>query len=75
MNKSSRSSKGQASGSGGKGPSQYSMVKDGWGNQNNFNASYGLKPTPDGYEEGNRIAQAMLQADRDNAYSTGKKSG
>jgi hypothetical protein len=40
------------------------IVKDGWGSRSTFQASYGLKMTPDGIEEGNRILEAMQEADR-----------
>nr|OQO29343.1 hypothetical protein B0A51_06923 [Rachicladosporium sp. CCFEE 5018] len=37
-------------------------VKEGWGDWPNFLASYGLKPTPDGYKEGKQIVKIMLEA-------------
>ncbi|KAJ3162703.1 hypothetical protein HDU86_003676 [Geranomyces michiganensis] len=43
--------------------SNYQFYKQ-WGSQHNFMASYGLKPTPEGYEEGNAIREAFQAADR-----------
>ncbi|KAK6442742.1 hypothetical protein LTR95_001025 [Oleoguttula sp. CCFEE 5521] len=40
-------------------------VEQGWGNWPTFLASYGLKPTPDGYEEGKQIWKTMLKSERD----------
>ncbi|KAK8191386.1 hypothetical protein HDK77DRAFT_487042 [Phyllosticta capitalensis] len=40
-------------------PSQNRFIKDGWGSYHNFLLSYGLKPTPDGYEEGKLILEAF----------------
>lgn len=39
--------------------SKYKIVKDGWGSRTNFQASYGLKMTPEDLEEGNQILEAM----------------
>lgn len=65
------SAQGQA-GSGG-GQSKSAMIKEGWGSKNNFAASYGYKPTPDGYQVANRLADVFMQADRASGQSGGKK--
>lgn len=44
--------------------SKYRIVKDGWGSRPNFQASYGLKMTPEDLEEGNAILDAFLEDDR-----------
>jgi hypothetical protein len=43
------------------------IVKSGWGNRSNFQASYGLKLTPDDIEEGKAILKAFEKADRETA--------
>ena len=40
--------------------SKYRFIKDGWGNRVNFQASFGLKMTPDDLEEGNLILEALM---------------
>jgi hypothetical protein len=52
----------------------YSIVKDGWGDRQTFQGSYGLDMTPEGIEEGNGILDAMRQADIDahHAHNNGK---
>ncbi|KAL7276506.1 hypothetical protein RUND412_000497 [Rhizina undulata] len=52
--------------------SKYKLVKEGWGNRPNFQASYGLNMSPDDIEEGNAILEAMLAAD---AGASEKRSG
>ncbi|KAL8875677.1 MAG: hypothetical protein Q9192_009009 [Flavoplaca navasiana] len=42
-------------------PSKYRLVKDGWGTRSNFQLSYGLGLTPEGFEEGNRILAAFQE--------------
>jgi hypothetical protein len=39
------------------------IVEEGWGSRANFQASYGLKMTPEGLEEGNAILKAMQEQD------------
>ncbi|KAK7538507.1 uncharacterized protein J3D65DRAFT_667194 [Phyllosticta citribraziliensis] len=39
-------------------PSKTQFIKQNWGSYNNFLLSYGLKPDPDGHEEGNAILDA-----------------
>ncbi|KAF2175442.1 kinase-like protein [Zopfia rhizophila CBS 207.26] len=39
--------------------SKGSIIRKGWGDRVNFQASYGLKITPEGYEEGDAILEAM----------------
>ncbi|KAF2146075.1 uncharacterized protein K452DRAFT_315333 [Aplosporella prunicola CBS 121167] len=46
-----------------KGMSKYQIVKEGWGNRPNFQASYGLKMTPEDIEEGNRILETFQELD------------
>ena len=46
-------------------PSKYRFIKDGWGNRVNFQASFGLKMTPEDIDEGNRILEAFRQPDSD----------
>jgi hypothetical protein len=41
------------------------IVKSGWGSRANFQASYGLKMTPDDIEEGKAILKAMEEADKE----------
>ncbi|KAF2181205.1 hypothetical protein K469DRAFT_589671 [Zopfia rhizophila CBS 207.26] len=41
------------------------IIEKGWGNRANFQASYGLKMTPDDLEEGDAILEAMQRQDRD----------
>ncbi|KAI5853507.1 hypothetical protein BZA05DRAFT_435893 [Tricharina praecox] len=45
-------------------PGRDKIVRDGWGSHTNFQASYGLRTTPEGLEEGNRILDAMMENDR-----------
>ena len=71
--KSSGGKGGKAANGGSGGQSKYAMTKEGWGDQHNFMHSYGLKPTPDGYEEANRIADAFMEADRANSSAHSKK--
>ncbi|KAK2784718.1 hypothetical protein FQN53_008274 [Emmonsiellopsis sp. PD_33] len=44
-------------------PSNSKMAKDGWGDRGTFLKSYGLKMTPEGFEEGKRILDAFREAD------------
>ncbi|KAK9235403.1 hypothetical protein V1525DRAFT_410064 [Lipomyces kononenkoae] len=44
--------------------SKSSIIRDGWGSRANFQASYGLKMTPDDLEEGEAILNALLERDR-----------
>lgn len=44
---------------------RYKTVKDGWDTRTNFNASYGLKNIPEGFDEGKAILQAMEKADKE----------
>ena len=46
-------------------PPKNSVMKS-FGGMHNFMASHGLKPTPDGYKEGNALADAFIALDRDN---------
>lgn len=46
-------------------PTNYRIVKDGWGDRRTFQGSNGLDMTPEGIEEGNAILDAMRQADID----------
>lgn len=48
------------------GTSKYAIVKDGWGDRRNFQASYGLKMTPDDLEEGRQILEKMQEYDAQN---------
>jgi hypothetical protein len=41
--------------------SKYKFIKDGWGSRPLFQASYGLKMTPEDIEEGNRILEALME--------------
>ena len=43
------------------------IAKAGWGNRNNFQASYGLKMTLDDFEEGKAIIKAFEKADKEMA--------
>ncbi|KAF8476776.1 hypothetical protein BDZ91DRAFT_707980 [Kalaharituber pfeilii] len=45
--------------------SKYQIVKESWGSRTNFQASYGLKMTPEDLEEGERILEAFQQMDAD----------
>ena len=45
--------------------SQNQYAKQGWDSMNNFLSSYGLQPTPDGYEQGRMILKRMIDCDRD----------
>ena len=49
--------------SGGKPKSKYAIVKEGWGTRNNFQHSYGLGTSPEGYEEGTRILEEFQKMD------------
>jgi hypothetical protein len=40
---------------------RYKIVKDGWGNRPNFQASYGLTMSPEDIEEGNKILEGMQE--------------
>ncbi|PSR81706.1 hypothetical protein BD289DRAFT_372325 [Coniella lustricola] len=51
----------------------YRMIKDGWGNRPNFQASYGLGMDPEGIEEGNRILESFREADRQQHNGGNKK--
>lgn len=77
MSSSSTSSSNQGSGSNNQGKpadggssstgtSKYAIVKDGWGDRRNFQASYGLKMTPDDLGEGKRILEKMQEYDAQN---------
>ena len=41
--------------------SKYKIIKDGWGSRVNFQASYGLKMTPEDIETGNAILEEMMR--------------
>lgn len=56
-------------------PSKYRIVKDGWGSRSNFQASYLLGMDPEGLEEGNRILDAFIEADLEEAKEAAQKSG
>jgi len=43
--------------------SKYKIVKDGWGNRTNFQASYGLRTMPGDLEEGDGILELMQEND------------
>ncbi|TKA26534.1 hypothetical protein B0A54_17520 [Friedmanniomyces endolithicus] len=49
-------------------------VKKGWGDWPNFLTSYGLKQTPEGFEEGRQILGTMLKAEKDAEKSTHEQS-
>ncbi|ROV91237.1 hypothetical protein VPNG_09695 [Cytospora leucostoma] len=49
------------------GQSNYRMVKDGWGDRVNFQASMGLGMTPEDIDEGNQILDAFRDADAEQA--------
>ncbi|OBT43010.1 hypothetical protein VE00_07355 [Pseudogymnoascus sp. WSF 3629] len=42
-------------------PTNYRIVKDGWGDRPNFQHSFGLPMTPGGIEEGNRILDGFRE--------------
>jgi hypothetical protein len=42
--------------------SDYKFIKDGWGDKHNFMASYGIKPTPDGYEEARVLLDGLRES-------------
>lgn len=44
--------------------SQNQYAKEGWGSMNNFLLSYGLRPTPDGYQQGREILKQFIDGDR-----------
>ncbi|KAL2048846.1 hypothetical protein ABVK25_010904 [Lepraria finkii] len=47
--------------------SREAYAKKGWGSRNNFQLSYGFKPgNSEDWEEGNRILDAMIEADMEN---------
>ncbi|KAK2798796.1 hypothetical protein FQN51_007472 [Onygenales sp. PD_10] len=58
-------------------PSDYKTVKDGWGDRGTFLKSYGLKMTPDGFEEGKQILDAFRETDegRDGNWDQGDGGG
>jgi hypothetical protein len=39
------------------------IVEEGWGSRSNFQASYGLRMTPEDLKVGNAILKAMLEED------------
>lgn len=39
------------------------IIKDGWDDRSNFQASHGLSMTPEGISEGNQILDAMRKSD------------
>jgi hypothetical protein len=47
-------------------------VKSGWGNRLDFQASYGLKPTQEDFEEGKEILKAMEKAEKETANKQAK---
>ena len=49
------------------------IVKAGWGSRSNFQASYGLKMTPDDLEEGKAILKAFENADKETAKKDNRK--
>ncbi|KAK7538506.1 uncharacterized protein J3D65DRAFT_622228 [Phyllosticta citribraziliensis] len=57
-NSSSNTNSGKSGNSGAK-PSQYAFIKEGWGSRKEFQLSYGLKMTPEDFEEGNRILEGF----------------
>lgn len=62
--RSSNQGKSAGGGSSSSGNTNYGMIKDGWGNRPNFQASYGLPMSPEGIEQGNQILDAFREADR-----------
>lgn len=42
-------------------PTNYRIVKDGWGDRPNFQLSFGLRMTPEGIEKGNHILDAFRE--------------
>ena len=51
-----------------------SAVTSSFGGMHPFMASYGLKPTPDGYEEARHIIDAFKQADYAEQQESNKKN-
>ncbi|KAG8157939.1 hypothetical protein KVR01_012211 [Diaporthe batatas] len=47
-----------------KAPTKYRFAKDHWGSYSNFHYSHGLKHDPDDFEEGDRILEAYIEAER-----------
>jgi hypothetical protein len=45
--------------------SKYKFIKDGWGSRPLFQASYGLKMTPEDLEEGDSILEALMEAEEE----------
>lgn len=60
----------KSSGSGSK--TKYAIIKEGWGSRRNFQASYGLPMTPEGFKDGNAILDEMRKHD-DASDEPGKK--
>ncbi|KFY09664.1 hypothetical protein V492_05400 [Pseudogymnoascus sp. VKM F-4246] len=59
-------------------PTNYRIVKDGWGDRPNFQHSFGLRMTPEGIEEGNRILDAFredIMEEREEAQKNGSGGG
>ncbi|KAI9698387.1 MAG: hypothetical protein M1836_003967 [Candelina mexicana] len=50
-------------------PSKNQIVKQGWGNRQNFQYSYGLGVDPEGIEEGNAILEGLMALDAEK-YTT-----
>ncbi|PGH37004.1 hypothetical protein GX50_00240 [[Emmonsia] crescens] len=53
-------------------PSRNQYAKQWWGSRKNFQLSYLLGLDPDGFEEGNKILDAMIQQDAE--HMKGKRS-
>ena len=51
-----------------------SAITSAWGGMNNFMASYGIKPTPDGYAEANAMIQEFKKADYESGEYNNSKS-
>ncbi|ROT37170.1 hypothetical protein SODALDRAFT_360855 [Sodiomyces alkalinus F11] len=63
---------GSASSAGTGGQTKYSFIKNNWGSRPNFQASFGLKMTPEDIEEGNAILDAFMEQDRRDAAAQRK---
>ncbi|OBT63286.1 hypothetical protein VE03_07955 [Pseudogymnoascus sp. 23342-1-I1] len=59
-------------------PTNYRIVKDGWGDRPNFQLSFGLRMTPEDIEEGNRILDGFredIMEERDEAKKNSSWGG
>ncbi|KAG0634231.1 hypothetical protein HOY80DRAFT_987487 [Tuber brumale] len=53
--------------------SKYKIIKDSWGSRTNFQASYGLRMTPEDLEVGDNILEEMQRNDATRSHQDSER--